>query len=167
MKTRSTLSILAAFALPLAVTSCGGEKDKHQPATDSSSETSAPTYTSHAELIADINTNMNEMMASWSSIKDMPSAEAFAAKFNQIKPKLNELLEAAKALGEPTAEDKAAFIAAENSSQEKYGPALMAMMINIMDHPDADAIKEVIESVKNDEEMANITDQISDLYAME
>ena len=122
---------------------------------------------SHAEIADGVVTTMSDMMTQMTTIKDVASAEAFAAKMPEVKSKMKGYLEAAQSLSAPTDEEKAAFEAKMNEAQEKAGPAMMAMMMSMSQNPDAEAIGKIMESVMEDEEMEKVVETLEGIYKVE
>ena len=141
-----------------ALISCGGKKEGGTEA-----EASAK---SHAEIADGVVGEMTTMMNGMAGIKDVASAEAFAATVPTTKTKLKELLKSAQALPAPTEEEKADFQAKMDAAQEKAGPAMMAMMMGLSQNPEAEAIGKVMEGVMNDDEMDKVTDTLEQMYAV-
>ncbi|MDX1680113.1 MAG: hypothetical protein R3242_05205 [Akkermansiaceae bacterium] len=184
MKIQTITSIFAAiaipFAIPFAMTSCGGDKEEGKAGTETdtqapgganaaegSSEIDAATYSTHAEIIGELTSLMEEMMEDMVAIKDVPTAEAYADTLQGIKPRMKALHAAAVKLPAPTTEDIAAYEAATVAVQKKHGPGMMTMMMSMQNNPNAEEISEVMEGAMADDEMEQIGDEISAIYAPE
>lgn len=168
MKKKHILSALALVALPFATISCGEKKsadaEGSEPAAEGSAQAAAKT---HAEISDGVVEEMTGLMTAMAGIKDVASAEAFAASMSDRKAKIKGYLTAAQALPVPTDEEKAAFESKMNAAQEKAGPAMMAMMMGMSQNPDAEAISKVMEKVMEDEEMEEVSAALEEIYAVE
>jgi len=154
MKLKLIVPVCALFVSSLALVSCGGKGSKDGSA-------SAKT---HAEVGQGMAALMNDMAASMSKIKDVPSAEAFAASVPDIKARMKALHTAAMALPAPTDAEKAAVSKMMDESQEKAGPVIMEAMMGLGKLPDAEAIAKIMENAMKDEEMDKMGDALEDLY---
>ncbi len=170
MKLKNLFPFAAALVLPLSFVSCGDDEKKEEKKEETgggSPDTptpDAPAKKDHAQIGKEVGAIMDNLMEGMSSISDKKSAEDFVASFGEQKASLAALLKAAKELGPPSAEEKAAVQALKDASDKK-GEALMGKMMKMMtENADAEAIGEIMGSIMSDKEMEEVTDGLEALY---
>ena len=152
MKIRSLASVLLLLACSLCLVSCG---NKGEAKVDASS---------HGEVAEGVVTIVSTMMTEMASVKNLDAAEALAEKFPSWKAQMKGYLTAAKGLPEPSPEEKAQFTTGMDQAKREAGPAMMAMMMGMSQNADGKAIGEIIETVRNDEEMNQTIEAIEAIY---
>ena len=165
----ATAILFTSFAL----VSCGKKEsdagaDK-DPGATGSPETSEPAATSksHSDIADAVVGEMTTMMNGMAGIKDVATAEAFAATVPSIKTTMKQCLADAKSLPAPTEAEKASFKSKMDAAQEAAGPQMMAMMMSMSQNPNADAIGKVLEGAMDDEEMDGVMEELEGIYAIE
>lgn len=122
---------------------------------------------SHEEVGKQAATIMTEMMTAMSKITDKASANTFVATVPPTKEKMKALLAAAQALPAPTAAEKAAVNKAIEDAQAKAEPLMMAMMANLANNPDSDAIGMLLGQTMSDKEMDEVGSALEAIYEEE
>ncbi len=168
MKLKHIITVFALFISPLALVSCGdGDKEDSASSDTEDVDSASASVKSHVEIGQEMAEIMSEMMTGMVSVKDVESAEAFAAKVPERKAKMKDLLKAAKALPAPSDEDKAAVNKIMDEAQEKAGPSMMEAMMGMSENPEAEAIGKVMENAMQDEEMDKIGYELEAMYKIE
>lgn len=160
----ATALLITSFAL----VSCG-KKDSEagDKANPGIAEEPAAASVSHSDIADTVVGEMTKMMNGMAGIKDVATAEAFAATVPAIKTTMKQCLADAKSLPAPTDEQKASFKSKMDAAQEAAGPQMMAMMMSMSQNPDADAIGKVLEGAMDDEEMDGVMEELEGIYAVE
>jgi len=162
MKLTSIIPALVLFISPIALVSCGEKEGSSEEG--SAPESAAAAIKSHNEVGEEMAAIMTDMINGMSTVKDVASAEAFAATIPDLKERMKKILTAAKALPAPTEEEKAAVNKAMDDAQKKAGPVLMATMMGMSENPDAEAIGKIMEGVMQDDEMDNVGGELEAIY---
>ena len=152
-KIRSLVPALSLLIASIFVVSCGKKGEEKVDAN------------SHAEVTEGVITIVAAQMTEMAAVKDAAGAEALAEKMPSWKAKMKGYLTAAKALPAPTAGEKAAFLGRMDQTKREVGPAMMAMMMSMSQNPEAKVIGEIIDGVRNDQEMKDATDAITAIYS--
>lgn len=161
MKLEYICKFALVLTLPFALLSCGDDKKDDDSSGDKAGETAKKTHTQIGEEVGVV---MDKLMTSMSGIKDVESAEAFAASVGEHKQTLKDLLAAAKELDPPTEEEKAAVQKMKDASDAKGEELLGTMMQAMAQNADAEAIGEIMQKVMGDQEMEEVTDGLDTLY---
>lgn len=166
MKLKKIFQLTAVIALPHSLLSCGDEKKAEEKGASADAPAGEVAKKDHTKIGEEISVVMGTLMEDMSSITDVKSAQSFSESLAGHKATLKGLLEDAKALDPPTAEEMAA-IQEIKDSQDAKGAALMGKMMKLMtEHPDAEAIGVEMQKIMADKEMDQITDEIEKIYGL-
>lgn len=161
MKLEYIRNFALVLALPFALLSCGDDKKDDDSSGANAEEPAAKTHTQIGEEVGAV---MDKLMTSMSEIKDVESANAFAASVGEHKQTLKDLLAAAKELDPPTDEEKAAVQKLKDASDAKGEELMGSMMQALAQNADAEAIGEIMGKVMDDKDMDEVTDGLDSLY---
>ena len=163
-------ALTVCLILPFAIVAC----DKKTADEDGSDEKSSAKADTHEIITEEYFGYMEDAMGAMSSIDTKEAAVAFAAEAKEMQPKLEAVLERAKALPAPTDEQKAAIQATHKEIEER----MMAQMVELGKEKAANppspevaaAIQEEMGKVMTGEfgdKMNEITDKVGAIYGLE
>ncbi len=158
-------ALTVCLILPFAFVACDKKEDNE--ASDGGPSKKADT---HESITTEYFGYMEEVMGAMASLDSKEAALAFVAKAKEMQPKLEGLLERAKALPAPSDEQKAAIQATHKEIETKMMKKMMANVANPPSPEAATAIAEAMGSVMTgefSEKMDVITDGIGAIYGIE
>lgn len=163
-------ALTLCLVLPFAFVACDNKEEK-ETSTGGGSEEKAD---SHESITTEYFGYMEEAMGAMGSIKDEASAVAFLDKAKEMQPKLQAILDRAKALPAPSDEEKAAIQAAHKAVKEKIEAKQAEFGKTITENPpspaDQEAIGKVMEEVMNGDfgkKMSEVTNGVDEIYGLE
>ena len=171
---REVMKLLKALTvcliLPFAFVAC--DKKEEDKETGDGGSTAKPD--THESITTEYFGYMEDALGAMGSIKDEAAADAFIAKAKEMEPKLQAIMERAKALPAPTDEEKATIQAAQKAVMDKMdakqaelakenlatppGPEVMAAMGKVM---------EEVMSGDFGKKMEEVTNGMNALYGLE
>ena len=158
---KKTLTLLLVLALPFLFGSCS---EQESDAGSGKKEEAADTHQVIIEEYLTLGRTLSDQMG---SIRDKSSAEAFVALTEELKPKLQEVLDRAKALPSPTAEEKATFKGLHEEVDRTITEKRNAMQASLAQKPpsqeDMLAIAHVMQNME-DGDLLEISDEIDKIY---
>lgn len=163
MKLFKALTI--CLILPFAFVACDKREDNE--ASDGGPSEKADT---HESITTDYFGYIEDLMGAMASLDSKEAVLAFVAKAKEMQPKLEGLLERAKALPEPSDEQKAAIQATGKEIETKMKKEWMANVANAPSPEAATAIVEAMDSVAIEmkgEQFEVIIDGINAIYGIE
>ncbi len=160
--------LTACLVLPFAFLACAKKEDQ-----EASNGGSADKADTHEIITKEYFGYMEDTMGVMLSIDSAEEAAAFVAKMTELQPKLEAILERAKALPEPTDEQKAAVKATHEEIEKRMMAKMMELGKETVANPPspevAEAIGEEMKKVMSGEfgdKMNAITDGVDAVYGL-